>query len=117
MLNFHSANFILFASHLDALNLSSSSSLGDAAHLVRWAADWAAFSQICLCDAVDVVVAFALVASGGVDFDTVARSGVSGGDVIVDRLRLSDSGDGESEKFHFFVLLTCQFISDEYSSV
>lgn len=103
MLDFHSADIILLASHLDALDLASSSSLGDAAHLVRSAADWASFSFIRLIHAFLVGVTFALEAgrAGQLDAEASSSLGGSGRDESV-VLGESNSGEGESEKFHFF---------------
>ena len=103
VLDFHSADVVLLASHLDALDPAASSSLGDAAHFVRSAADCAAFSLIRLLNACVVGIAFALVASCAGEFDAVASSSGGGGDwdESVVGLSESNSGEGESEKFHF----------------
>ena len=105
VLDFHSADFVLFASHLDALDLAASTSLGDVAHFVRSAADCAAFSLIRLCDAFFVAVAFALVAGRAGELNAVASSSGGGsvgdGDESVVRLSKSNSGESESKKFHF----------------
>ena len=109
MLEFHFADVLILASHLDALDLASSSSLGDAANLVLWAADCATFSQICLSNAVDVIVAFALEAGrrgSGFELDTVASKSIGGcgWDKSVVVLGNGDSCESESEKLHFFTL-------------
>ena len=103
VLEFHFADILILASHLDALDLAASSSLGDAAHFVRSAADCAAFSFIRLSNAGFVAVSFALVASCAGEFDAVASSSSGGGDwdESVVGLSESDSGESESEKFHF----------------
>jgi hypothetical protein len=105
VLEFHFADIFILASHLDALELAASSSLGYAANLVGRTADCAAFSQIRLSNAVDVIVAFALVAGrgGGFELDTVASScGGSGRKESVVVLGDGDSSESESEKLHFF---------------
>jgi len=112
VLEFHSADVFLLASHLeilDGFNLAASSSLGDVAHLVRSAADCAAFSLIRLCNAFFVAVAFAFVAGTAGQLDAVDSSSsggsvsVSDGDESVVGLSKSNSGEGEkfSGKFHF----------------
>jgi hypothetical protein len=103
VLDFHSADVVLLASHLDALDLAASSSLGDAAHFVRSAAHCAAFSLIRLLHAFYVGVAFALEAGCAGQFDAVASSSGGGGDwnESVVGLSESNSGERESEKFHF----------------